>query len=88
MKKQLTDTEFYDAWLKYHGITSQWLIDNEPELIKTIEWYKKYAVTQEQYDEWYEASIQKIMKHYRWSRKTAVRESCFAFLNLAPSVKK
>lgn len=79
---------FYNAWLeKYHGITIEKLVETEPELCKTQEWYKKYKVTQEQHDLWYEWAIKTIMKHYGYSRKTAIRQFCFAYINLAPDIK-
>jgi hypothetical protein len=87
MKAKLSSEYIMDGWLKpYHGITVDWLVKNEPELIKTPDWYKKYAVSQEQHDEWYEWAIQTIMKHYRCSRKMAQRNFAFDYLNIAPSV--
>lgn len=87
MKKELKEEDFYNAWLqKYHGITIEELIEKEPELCKASEWYKKYAVTQEQHDDWYEWAITTLMKHYRWSRKSAQKNFCFEYLNLAPNV--
>ena len=89
MRKQLGEDEFYNAWLEpCHGITVEWLRENEAELIKTADWYKKYAVSQEQHDEWYEWSIKRLMTYYRWSRKMAVKQFCFPYLNVSPSVKK
>lgn len=85
-KPKLSDKEIYNYWLKHHNIDVDWLITNEPELIKTPEWYKKYAVTQEQHDEWYEWVIGRIMKQERCSRKTAEKLFCFDYLNLAPAV--
>ena len=88
MKKPLTQEMFYNWWLqKYHGTTIQNIMDNEPELAKTIDWYKKYAVTQEQHDEWYKWAIDTIAKHYRMSKKAAVRHFAFDYLNLSPAVK-
>jgi hypothetical protein len=87
-RKQVTADDLYNLWLEpYHGITVQWLVDNEPELIKTPEWYKKYAVTQAQYEEWYERALVEICKSYRISKKQAIRRTMFDFLNIAPSVK-
>jgi hypothetical protein len=88
MKPKLTQEEFYDWWLeKYFGINVKWLIENEPELIKTPAWYKKYAVTKEQHDEWYEWAVQRISKYYRYSRKTAERFFAFDYLNVSPTIK-
>lgn len=87
--ERLSKEIFYNAWLeKYHGITVEKLMETEPELCKTQDWYKKYAVTQKQHDEWYGWAIKTIMKHYRCSRKAAERGFCFDCLNISPSVRK
>ena len=88
-RKDVTSEYIMDYWLKKgHGIDVAWLIENEPELIKTPAWYKKYEVSQELHDEWYEWAVQTIMNHYHWKRDVARKEFCFAYLNIAPSVKK
>jgi hypothetical protein len=87
-RKELTGDYLMNGWLvKYHGITIAELIEKEPELMKTSGWYLKYAVTQEQHDEWYEWAIKEVMKYYRYSRKVAVKQFTFPYLNLAPAVK-
>jgi hypothetical protein len=87
-KKVLTTDDLYNGWLvKYHGITVQELLEKEPELCKTSEWYKKYAVTTEQYDEWYKWAIKEIQKFYHCSKKTAIRNFAFDYLNVSPSIK-
>ena len=89
MKRLLSQEFVMDWWLqKYHGITCQWLIKNEPELITTPEWYKKYEVTQAQHDEWYEWAIDMICKDRRCSRKCAKRVFAVESLNIAPDIKK
>jgi len=89
MKRLLSQEFVMDWWLqKYHGITCQWLIKNEPELITTPEWYKKYAVTQEQHDEWYDWVVSYMAKYYRQSKKIVKRRFCFDYLNCSPSIKK
>lgn len=86
-KVELTEEFIRDYWLKKgHNIDTQWLIDNEPELIKTTDWYKKYAVSQTLHDEWYDWSIETIVKNRKISKKLAKRRFCFDYLNLAPSV--
>ena len=85
--KKVTEEEIYNGWLKYHGLTVDELIKQDPETIKTPEWYKKYAVTQTQHDEWYEWAIDLICKRMKCSRKLAMRSFAFDYLNLAPSVK-
>jgi len=89
MKKQLDEAEFYNAWLKpIYGITVEELIKKEPELCKTSEWYKKYAVTQEQHDRWYEWAVGRIAKHYGFGKKVARQRFAFHYLNVSPSIKK
>jgi hypothetical protein len=89
MKTLLTKDFIMDWWLtRYHNVTCQWLRDNESELVKTPAWYKKYAVTQEQHDEWYDWAIDYMAKYYRRSKKQVKRDFCFEYLNCSPSVKK
>lgn len=86
-KVELTAEHIRDYWLqKWHGIDTKWLIDNEPELIKTPDWYKKYAVTKEQHDEWYDWAITTIAKDRRCSKKMARRLFVWDYLNLSPTV--
>lgn len=85
--KKVTADDLYNGWLKYHGVTVQWLVENESELIKTKDWYEKYAVTQEQYDEWYEWAITELIRSFRCSQRMAKRNFCFDFLNIAPNIK-
>lgn len=72
--------------MKGHGVTVKWLIENEPELIKTPAWYKKYSVSSELHDEWYEWAITTIAKYHRISKASARRSFVWNYLNLAPSV--
>lgn len=87
MKPRLTDTEFYNWWLrKYHNTSIQEICEKEPELAKSGEWYKKYAVTQEQHDAWYEWAVQRIAKYYAWSKPRAKKEFTFTYINVSPTV--
>ena len=88
-RKRLTLEDLYNGWLvKYHGITVEELVEKEPELTKTQKWYKKYAVTQEQHNEWHDWAIKEIQKYYHCSKKTAIRNFCFDYLNVAPNIKE
>lgn len=87
-KSELTAEYLINYWLKkYHNIDVKWLIENESELIKTSKWYEKYAVTQEEHDEWYNWAIDTISKVYKTSKKNAKRNFVFDYLNLSPSIK-
>lgn len=89
MKKKLTQEFIMDYWLqKYHNINIQWLIKNEAELIKSPDWYKKYAVTQAEHDQWYDWAIEYMSKYYGMSKKRTMKNFCFDYLNCAPSIKK
>jgi hypothetical protein len=87
-RKELTSEDFYNYWLvKFHGITVQELIEKEPELCKTSDWYKKYACTQEQHDEWLDWAVDTIAKYYRCGKETARKRFVWDYLNLSPSIK-
>jgi len=86
---ELTEEFIMNYWLqKYHNITVKELIKKEPELIKSSDWYKKYAVSQEAHDEWYNWAIDIISKTFRMSKKYIKRGFCFDYLNCAPNIIK
>jgi len=88
-KEKLTEEYLINGWLqKYHSITIEELIKNEPELCKTAEWYKKYAVTQAQHDEWYEWAIMELAKNTGFPKKYVKKNFSFSYLNTAPNVKE
>jgi len=88
-KAKLTQEYIMNYWLeKGHGITVKWLIENEPELIKSSDWYLKYSVSQELHDEWYEWAIKELMKNNRMSRKFITRNFAMDYLNCSPTIKK
>jgi uncharacterized protein YabE (DUF348 family) len=41
------------------------------------EYYEKYTMTEEQYDQWKEFGIKYLMKNLRMSKKTALKEVLF-----------
>jgi hypothetical protein len=88
-KEPLTEEMFYNAWLeKHYNITVKELVEQEPELIKSPDWYKKYAVSQADHDDWYLWAIDTVAKYYRCSKKEAKRKFMWDYLNLSPSIKK
>jgi hypothetical protein len=88
-KKDITQEFLMNYWLqKGHGITTAWLIEHEPELIKTPDWFRKYEVSQELHDEWYEWAIDILSKAYHTSKANTKKQFCYLYLNLAPSVIK
>jgi hypothetical protein len=88
-REKLREEDFYNWWLqKYHNTTIQEIIEKEPELCKTLAWYKKYPVTQEQHDEWYTWAIDTIAKYYRISKKLARWRFAFDSLNVSPYIIK
>jgi hypothetical protein len=88
-RKELKQEDLYNLWLQpYHGITVQELIEKEPELTQTPEWYKRYSVSQSQHDEWYAKAIDIIAKYYRCGKKVAKRKFIWDYLNIAPSIKQ
>jgi hypothetical protein len=87
MKAKTSGDDLINWWLKkYHDLTIEELVVKEPELTKTPEWYKKYAVTQSQHDEWREWAIKTLMKENRMNRKRVERNWWAVYLNTAPSI--
>jgi spore coat polysaccharide biosynthesis protein SpsF (cytidylyltransferase family) len=83
--------DYFNAWLKYHNTNTEQVKKDHPEWdLKrdSHKFYKTYAVTQQQHDEWYEWAIKQVMKDYKMSRKIAEKEFQFPYLNLAPSIIK
>ena len=88
-KKPLQEEDFYNWWLtKYHNTTVREILKKEPELCKSADWYKKYAVSQEEHDAWYEWAIATVAKHFACPKKIAKKLFGINYLNLSPSVKK
>ena len=88
-KKELTREDIINGWLqKYHGITAQELVEKEPELCKSPDWFKKYAVTQEQHDEWHTWMLEELRKYYGGSKRYIKRGSWAIYLNCAPNIIK
>ena len=94
MKEKLTEELFINKWLEdYHNTSLEEVEKKHPEWIKdpskgSREFYKTYAVSQIEHDEWYRWAIDVIAKHYRWSKKRAKKEFWLAYLNVSPSIKE
>lgn len=88
-RKDLSEEFIINGWLKkYHNITIEELVKTKPELCATIDWYKVYPCTQEQYEEWYKWAIDIISKTLRMSKKNVRRRFWINWLNCSPDVKK
>lgn len=88
MKKPDTN-EIIELWLKkYHGITVEELIKKHPKLVKSPRWFLKYAVTQEQYDEWRKEVETLLSKKYRFSKQFIKHGWWSIELTCAPSIKE
>lgn len=90
MKKQkLTEAVIIEYWLKkYHDTTIKGVVEKYPKLYKTPKWYKKYPLTQQQHDEWYDWVIKTLMKEYKYSKTRTMKSFALSYLNCAPSIKK
>ena len=77
-----------DLWLvKFHGLTvAQLIVKEPPELLKSPDWFKKYAVTQAQHDEWYAEAIEILYKRTRLPKRLIKRSFVFDYLNCAPAI--
>lgn len=87
MKKQIEGNDLYNAWLKYHNTNVDEIVKKHPKLSKTPKWFNKYAVTQEQHDEWVEWAKEHIRKITKYSKRYIDRHFWSVYLNYAPSIK-
>ena len=94
MKKKLTEELFINKWLEdYHNTSIKEVEEKYPEWMEDTnqgsrEFYKTYAVSQVEHDEWYRWAIDVLAKHYRLSKKRARRAFWLNYLNVAPSIKE
>jgi len=86
MRKPVTEEELLNGWLKHHNLTVKELIENEPELIKTPQWFLKYQVTQAQHDEWEKWAKELIRKRMKFTKWMIERGWWAVYLNIAPSI--
>ena len=93
-KKELTQEMLIDLWLyRYHKTTLEEVIKEHPEWLEnpqehTRDFYKTYAVTEEQHDEWYEDAKKIVKDYYNLSERRLNREFPFIYLNVAPTIKR
>lgn len=86
--------ELLNLWLeKYHNITLQQVKDTHPEWMDKPEehsrdFYTKYAVTQEQHDEWEKEAKELLRKKYKISKWMINKGWWAIYLNCSPSVKQ
>lgn len=81
-----------DGWLKYHNTTMKEVEENHPEWkenpsMHSREFYKKYAVTQEQHDEWEAWAKEYTKKSTKIRGKLFDRSWTWVYLDTAPNVK-
>ena len=90
-KDNMTTSHFINKWLgEFHGTDLKGVLTEHPEWVDKPDsraFYREYAVTQEQHDEWYEWAIESVMKTKRYSRKMAKKAFTFDYLNCAPGIK-
>jgi hypothetical protein len=86
---ELTLDDMLNMWLvPFFGTTIEEVTKNWEGEPNSREFYRKYAVTQEQHDMWYSWAIFALSKQYRLSKKRMEWDFCFSYLNCAPQVKK
>ena len=90
---KITQEDAINWWLdKYHSTSLEQILEENPAWAESPskhsrEFYQKYAVTQEQHDEWHEWFITTVMKQWRMGRKRAERNSTLDYLDIAPTIK-
>ena len=89
MPKEVDRNHIINGWLKYHNLTVDELVKIETkEFLQSPEWFKKYAVTQEQHDEWVAWAKDYIHKETRLSKKMIEKGWWSVYLDIAPSINQ
>ena len=87
-KLNLTEEYLINGWMvKFHGLTLEEAWNKDP-WIDSKEFYDRYAVTQEQHDEWREWMIKTIVKESKLPRNYVERSASLIYLNCSPNIKK
>ena len=94
MSKKVNGDELVNWWLeKYHNTNLTKVLEDNPEWVvnpqdHTRDFYKKYAVTQEQHDEW-EIWAKKYVKQITKANKKVLEVGwAWVYLDTSPSVIK
>ncbi len=87
MRPPKNNLHFYiNGWLKYFNTTIEEVFEKNPEYhTDNAKFYRDYAVTQAQYDEWYDWALGEIKKDIKAPERYIKRS--FDWLNMAPSVR-
>jgi len=87
---KITRDELMNWWLeKYHNTNVEEVVKNHPKkVLQSTNWFKLYAVTKEQHDEWIKWAKSHIKKRERWSKALLERNWGFIYLDTAPYVKE
>jgi hypothetical protein len=84
---RVTSTDLINWWLlKYHSKTVDDVLHEFPDARESPEWFRVYAVTKEQHDEWHEWMKDTVAKQYHIPQKVIAKYTAFLYLNVAPSV--
>jgi hypothetical protein len=88
-RKEPNRDDLLNGWLKHHNTTVEEVVKKHPkEVLESPEWFKLYAVTQEQHDEWVVWAKKYIKETTGYSKKLIERGWGFLYLDCAPSIKK
>lgn len=82
--------DLVNGWLfKYYGVNIEDVPEKYPDIKDSRDFYKRFPVTQSQYDEWEAWAKEQLYKIFkrRYSKKYIDRKWGMMSLNCAPSVK-
>lgn len=87
-RKELTEEDFINEWMiPYHGITIEEAYEKDP-WPDSRTFYQRYAVTQEQHDQWNDKAKEMFGHHFRLSKSNVDRHWGLTYLNVSPTVKQ
>lgn len=88
-RKELRGDDLVNWWLsKYHNTTLDQIQKEHPELTDSYDFYTRYAVTQEQHDEWEKWAKEYVRKCTGYSKRLIERQWWSVYLDTSPMVIK
>jgi hypothetical protein len=87
--KTVKRDDLLNGWLKYHNTSVEQVILKHPkEELSSPDWFKLYAVTQDQYDEWEKWAKEYLKKRAKISKLLIARQWAMICLDCAPAIKQ
>lgn len=85
--KQVNREDLLNGWLKYWNTTVEEVVKRHPkEFLRDSDWFRAYAVTQEQHDEWEKWAKEHVRKTTKLPKRFIDKIWGFTYLDVVPDI--